>query len=441
MGGSGRWLEISGNGDGEALFEAVTNHVVAFLRKNVKRDLYRNLTPYLSECRYHIDGWGGCDTVLEWTFPDGGGGCSRSMHLWMHWLSIAIAAEWEPICALARAHGFEVTSPRWSIDTRGDDGIVELRDDLWIIQDDGLLGDGRGLGNEELTAEERELVEEARKVCACDPCRRIPPGPRYELTEEQKATSHQRAEAAVIAAMMAGHARLKRRDEPDAVEEKAPPEEPPPPPPAPEPTAVVSDAEVTETEAEMIAALRDPERAAHAATRVPRMKTASVELLLALINAAAWPSELASAVETYAPRVEGGWDAVVAALPTLDEKARTNAMHALVYLPRAREQTAWLLERIRVALESEDDDPACALARLAGRLRGVPAELPMQLARVLDREFIRDKMRASAVLGLTSLSSEIKPIPPEIKTRLQREDERGGEASGPARSLWFHWPS
>lgn len=210
MGGLGRWLEISGTGDAEALHVAVTEHIVELLRQHVDEAIYERLTPYLSYAADN-DEWGGCAEVLYWSFPDFAGNCTRSKYLWAHWFPIAIAAEWDAIGELARAHGFEVTSLRWSLDVRGDDGFLELRNNVWVIMETWLSGDGENIDIESLDADERAIVEAAKAACACGPCKRLTPGPRIERTPEQEASWRERAERAIGASMMAAHERRTRR--------------------------------------------------------------------------------------------------------------------------------------------------------------------------------------------------------------------------------------
>jgi len=446
MGASGRFLGIRGSGDAEALFKRVTDHIVEFLGRCVDASIFKKLTPYLGECRYE-DSWGGSDTVLNWIFPDGGGNCTRSKYLWTHWVPIAVSAEWDTLAFIAKGQGFELAEDRWPLDVRGDDGFLELRGDVWLIMEDTLHGDAKYLDINELPADERALVEAARTACACGPCKTLTPEPKREdtRTQEQKDADYKRAEETLVASMMAAHERKKQREAEEAAydarasERHREEEARQAARAAAAATAATEEAAKLDTnEATVLDMLRDPDKAMKAAQRLASGNTASVENLLALIKAEAW-SDLWVLVEQYAKRVEGGWDPVIAALPTLDEKARVNAMLALAAMPRTAEQTAWLTQRIRTALESEDDDTACALAILAGRLRTVHSEMPMLLARVLDRSFIREKMRASAIEGLQRLHTEVKPMPPEIRERLLRERERGGEGASLADSLLRIW--
>lgn len=211
MGALGRWLEISGDGDRNALHEAVTEHIVEFLRTLVTPDLYEQLTPYLAEARYS-DSWGPSASALHWTFTDGGGNCTRSKYLWTHWFAIAMSADWNAIGALVRAHGFQVTAERPRLRTRGDDGLVELRGDLWVIMDDALVTDGRGLPIDDLTDEEKALVEEARAACACGPCKRLAPELAVVSSPEEEEAARERAEQVLVAGARAGHERQQRRE-------------------------------------------------------------------------------------------------------------------------------------------------------------------------------------------------------------------------------------
>lgn len=166
-------------------------------------------------------------------------------------------------------------------------------------------------------------------------------------------------------------------------------------------------------------------------------ETSTAEGLLALITAAGEPRAIQPLVEKCAMRVDGAWDAVMAALPTLDSRARANAMFALVAARRTPEHTAWLLDRIRTALATEQDDAACALAVLAGRFRGHP-ELVLSLARVLERISIPEALRLAAVEGLDQSRSS-GPMPEEVRELLQREYDRGGKAAFLADALLRSW--
>ena len=356
MGAQGTSIEVRGDGDREALHEAIWAHVRGYLKQFHVTGPYWDLTWYLPEAERY-DSWGVQGDELTWMFPDCAGGCTRSKYMWSHWMAIALAAQWDEIAALAAEHDLEITDERRTLHVGGDGGLVEIRGNVWKIMDEALMGDSKHIAIEDLDADELARVEAARLSCACAPCRMLQPPP-------------------------------------------------PEPPRAPEPE-------------------REP---------VMEPEPANVDELLALI---ARTDASRARIESSASALDGAWDGVMAALPTFEGRARANAMFALVAAKRTPEHTAWLLDRIRTALANERDEAACALAVLAGRFRGRP-EVPMMIARVLERTSIPEALRAAAVEGLDQIRGS-SPMPPEIRELLEREYALGGRASYLADALLRSW--
>jgi hypothetical protein len=356
MGALGFSMQVSGDGDIEELQDDVLEHVLGWLERSFGDGPYRHHREYLRSARSDRKWSEAGDTALHWMFPDFGGGCTRSKYLWNHWMRLGIAAQWDQVAAIADRHGYEL-GERWSIEDAHTDSFLELRDELWMIMEDALHRDGGAIGVEDLSPEEQALVETARKVCACAPCRMLRNPPAAE-------------------------------------------------PPRP------------------------------AVVRAPVPVAVPVEAPASPVAPVPSEGELQPLLEHYA-RLDAS--AGIASLAALGREERTKAIHALAVLPRTPEETAWLLGRIQSALTTEDDDPACALAELAGRLPGHEAEMAPALASVLDRSFIRERMRLAAITGLVATAAVIKPIPPEVRARLARESERGGEGAALAHTLLRAW--
>jgi hypothetical protein len=172
MGAIGVILGVRGDRDIEKLQDAVQEHVVRWLERSFDGGPYRGHRTYLDFAREDRES-GPSATALRWVFPDFGGNCTRSMYLWKHWMRLAIAVQWDELASLARQHGYELNGERWPLEVARTDSFLELRDELWMIMDDVIHCDGGGLDVKDLSPEERALVEAARELCACAPCRML----------------------------------------------------------------------------------------------------------------------------------------------------------------------------------------------------------------------------------------------------------------------------
>jgi hypothetical protein len=174
MSGIGRSIRISGEGDLQALQQAVWEHVQSAWRMwSVPGELGSEVSGYLSSIRDQLEG--GDSSSLSWSFPSQGGACTTSMLAVSHWLDLALASDWRGLCDLADQHGFEVESEPLVIAC--DAGLVVLRGHLWRVEAQRLLRDGAVLPLAELGESERTRALQARAGCLCQACTFVRPDP------------------------------------------------------------------------------------------------------------------------------------------------------------------------------------------------------------------------------------------------------------------------
>jgi hypothetical protein len=175
MGGIGRTIRITGEGDTAALQQAIWGRVQSSWRMwSVPGDSGADVREYLMECDDPAE-WKGEPDTLSWSFRDFAGCCTTSMHAVMHWLELALASDWRSLRDLVAQHGFEVVSEAPALSCGG--GLVVLRGHLWHVDEDRLVRDGAHLPLADLDEQERARAREARAGCQCSACAFVRPDP------------------------------------------------------------------------------------------------------------------------------------------------------------------------------------------------------------------------------------------------------------------------
>jgi hypothetical protein len=175
MGGIGRTIRISGEGDLRALQQAVWERVQSAWRMwSVPGEAGQAVREYLMESDDPGE-WRGEPGALSWAFRDFAGNCTTSMHAVAHWLDLALAIDWRGLQELADQHGFEVVSEPLSPSCG--EGLVVLRGQLWHVDEDSLVRDGARLPLDALDAQEHARALEARAGCLCSACTFVRPDP------------------------------------------------------------------------------------------------------------------------------------------------------------------------------------------------------------------------------------------------------------------------
>lgn len=183
MGGVGDSIEVTGDGDRDALHAAIWSRIEAFLEMYASGTDYRQVWSYLGESiAAYDDVWRADGDHLSYMFKDFAGCCSRSANLWAHWTQLALASEWDALGQLAEEHDLAITSPERALATHLVDGpgYVTLRNDVWSADEAGLSGDSQHIPLAELTDEERVAYDVARTRCMCGPCKMLRPEPPFE---------------------------------------------------------------------------------------------------------------------------------------------------------------------------------------------------------------------------------------------------------------------
>lgn len=176
MGSIGTSVATTGDGDLAAARRAVWQLAYDFAAS------YAYRLPAAQETFEYLDNNDPCagpDTALDWWFKDLAGCCGRSAGLWLHWVRLAIAVEWNRVVAVAARHGVTVTADR-PPRPAADPPFVLLRGYVWSAWDTGLWGDERHLPLADLDAPELAAYEAARTLCACPLCPRLRPDPDVE---------------------------------------------------------------------------------------------------------------------------------------------------------------------------------------------------------------------------------------------------------------------
>lgn len=185
MGGVGRTIRISGEGDAAALHEAVWAHVrEAWGMWSVPGRGDPRIAEYLEEVPdTDSEAWGATASRLSFFFPDFGGRCSRSWAAALHWFDLALAMDPQGLDALAEQHGFRIESDLREADAHR---FVSLRGELWLLEEDAgrltIFGDRTELDPETLAPEERERIARALEACGCPACGLTRPDPAVART-------------------------------------------------------------------------------------------------------------------------------------------------------------------------------------------------------------------------------------------------------------------
>jgi hypothetical protein len=395
MGSVGVTLGVDGGGDRAALHAAIWATAREFIDRYTAPAAYPAVYDYLGVAvrRAEADGtWGPAGGRLGWWFTDHGRADSRSAYLWVHWLRLALSAEWTRMTEHAADHSLTIAEQRPDLGALlADRGttFVTLRSDVWLVGADGLSADGRDIALADLDDAERARHAEATRRCRCGMCDLLRPEPDVRATMVDSLT---RPETRQSAAWY-----LSRAHEASA--------------------------------GTLVAFVR-------AGQPGPR----SFALRPAQAAGDGAMADLLPAVERYAPRVPGAFPAVLAALPDLDGGARGLALYALAATYGDDADRDRLLAEARASLGGTDEATQAA-AEIAGRIgRGV-AGLPAEVAAVLDRD-ISAAVRHNAVLGLVNLHLPPAPPPdPTVRARLEREAATDTDAGRLAKWLLSAFPA
>ncbi|MBB2909213.1 hypothetical protein FHS43_000459 [Streptosporangium becharense] len=182
MGSTGISLQVSGDGDRAVLHAAIWEAARDFLDMYTGSPAYETAYSYLSEAIPHekdLGGWGVDGDWLRWMFPDFAGCCAVSSNIWVHWLQLAFAADWDRFVQLAGQHGLEIVSERPALDglLANDGSYVTLRGEVWSVDEKGLYGDDKHLPIADLDPDELARHAEACERCMCGPCAMLRPEP------------------------------------------------------------------------------------------------------------------------------------------------------------------------------------------------------------------------------------------------------------------------
>jgi hypothetical protein len=378
MGSVGITLGVDGGGDRAALHAAIWTTAREFIdRYTAPAAVYEYLDAAVRSAE--ADGtWGPSGNRLGWWFTDRGSTASRSAHLWVHRLRLALAAEWTRMTELAADHSLTIVHPRPDLGALLADRqetFVTLRSDVWLADADGLSADGRDLPLADLDDAERARHAEALRRCRCAMCDLLRPEPDVRAT------------------MIDSLARPETR-----------------------------------------------QSAAWYLSRAHEAAGGTLAAIVRAGDGAM--ADLLPAVERYAPRVPDAFPAVLAALPGLRGGARGLALYALAATYRDDADRDVLLAEARASLAGSDSTAAIeAAAEVAGRIGSGVAGLAAEVAAVLDRD-ISAGARHNVVLGLVNLHLPPAPPPdPAIRARLEREAATDTDAGRLATWLLTTFPT
>lgn len=183
MGASGAIITVAGDGDREALHDAIWDEIQAWVRMYTADAANAAVLAYVHDAVSDgTDAWGVQGDTLAWMFADFAGCCSRSADAWAHWTMLALASEWQRIESLAEEYELRIVSERLTLDALLVDrrGFVPLRKNLWSADRDQLSGDDETLALAELTTDERASYDAACVRCMCGPCTMLRPDENIE---------------------------------------------------------------------------------------------------------------------------------------------------------------------------------------------------------------------------------------------------------------------
>lgn len=308
MGAVGAIIDVAGDGDREALHDAIWQEIQAWVRMYTADPANKPVLAYVYDavsCGAEEGHWGVMGDTLAWMFKDFAGCCSRSANVWAHWTNLALASEWSRIVELAEEHGLQVVSKPTTLDELLVDrrGFVPIRKDLWVADRDALSGDDQRLAVATLSADERAAYDAARVRCMCGPCTMLRPDANIETA--------------------------------------------------------------------MVRGLGDARTAEPSAWYVARMNRTSPRVLASLVQAAG-SSMLQAAVERYASREPAAWDTLLAAMPALRGVARGRALYALAATKLDDARRVLLVREIKAALATQDAGAIAAAEVAGYVGRGVP---------------------------------------------------------------------
>ena len=308
MGAVGAIINVAGDGDREALHDAIWQEVQQWVRMYTADSANKAVLAYVYDAvssGMEEGHWGVMGDTLAWMFMDFAGCCSRSANVWAHWTNLALASEWERIVELAEEHDLRVVSERTALDALLVDrrGFVSIRKDLWLADRDALSGDDKTLALAKLSADERAAYDAARVRCMCGPCTMLRPD--------------------------------------------------------------------LDIETAMLRGLANATTAEPCAWYIARMNRTSPHLLTALVRAAG-SSMLQEPLERYASREPAAWDTLLAAMPALVGVARGRAFYALAATKLDDARRVRLVREIKAALTKADAGAIAAAEVAGYVGRGVP---------------------------------------------------------------------
>src|SRR5262249_12822985 len=178
MGSLGISVKVGGDGDRGTARRMVWAEARKFISEYWLSEAYGESKEYLDNADPCVE-INNPGEYLSWIFPDLAGMCFRSQAAWLHWLELWMAARWSTLQWAIEFNGLRLESPRPDLARLlGPDSdahfLVLARPDtgeyLWRVGDDSLSGDEKFLRLDELTDEERDEFEEARRLCRCHMC-------------------------------------------------------------------------------------------------------------------------------------------------------------------------------------------------------------------------------------------------------------------------------
>lgn len=169
-----------GSGDPLRLQHELWRMLRATIGHWIKTDGLVDIARYLDQLPA-TPNWQSTPYELNFTFEDDATGSAAAV---LHWVELAVGAEWNRVCRRAEKHGFTVLSqrpPRWPAER-----FALVRDRLWAVSgtaDTPVLQRGADrLGPDDLSTAERGIVAAALVDCGCLPCRILRPDPALEQT-------------------------------------------------------------------------------------------------------------------------------------------------------------------------------------------------------------------------------------------------------------------
>ncbi|ROO87350.1 hypothetical protein EDD29_4949 [Actinocorallia herbida] len=175
MGAVGLSVRLSGDGDREgwaaSVWDKALDEIWVEASLNAKSPVYRYLEGEpKDDPLYDVDG-----DEVSWMFSNPAGCCSRSAHLWSHWLGHALHAYWELFGRMAEERGLVLEAGRpVRADLVAKSSYVTLRGNVFRAEEDGLHDDRDHIPLSDLTPDEVEEVHLAQRGCRCALCLYMP---------------------------------------------------------------------------------------------------------------------------------------------------------------------------------------------------------------------------------------------------------------------------